>query len=95
VPSFEHYDFNTNKRTDQKEILSIIISFLKSRDSDVIAEECADLFKSIVAKTEDRYEPDKNKKKEYSEDLTVLNGSLGHVLCKSVGTARKKGYIYC
>jgi TolB-like protein len=86
--------FNANKRIDQKEILSIIISFFKSRESDVLTEECADFFKNTEAKTEDRYEPDKNKIKEYAEDLAVLNRSIGDIYCKSVGTARKKGYRY-
>jgi TolB-like protein len=86
--------FNSDKRTDQKEILSIIISFFKNRESDVLAEECAGLIKSVEAKTEDRYEPDKNKKKEYTEDLALLNSSLGNVYCRSVGTARAKGFRY-
>ncbi len=86
--------FNSDKISDKKEILSIIISFFKNRESDVLAEELAGFIKSVEAKTEDRYEPDKNKKKEYSEDLVLLNKSLGDVYCRSVGTARAKGYRY-
>ncbi|MBN2402497.1 MAG: HEAT repeat domain-containing protein [Spirochaetes bacterium] len=86
--------FNANKRADQKEILSIIISFFKSRESEVMCEECADLFKSVVAKTDGRNETDKNKFNSYAEDIDVLNRSLGDVYCRSVGAARKKGYRY-
>jgi hypothetical protein len=86
--------FNSDKISDKKEMLSIIISFFKTRESDVLAEEFAGFIKSLEAKTEDRYEPDKNKKKEYSEDLALLNKSLGDVYCRSVGLARAKGYRY-
>jgi hypothetical protein len=86
--------FNSDKRTDKKEILSLIISFFKNRESDVLAEECAGIVKSLEAKIEDRYEPDKNKKKDYAEDLALLTKSLGDVYCRSIGIARAKGYRY-
>lgn len=86
--------FNANKRADQKEVLSILISFFKSRNSDVLAEECAYLVQSIEGKTKDAWQPDKNKMKDYAEDLPIINKSLEELYCRSVGTARKRGERY-
>ncbi|MFH0976533.1 MAG: HEAT repeat domain-containing protein [Spirochaetota bacterium] len=86
--------FNAEKRSDRKEALAALIAFLNSRKSDALAEDCADFIKSVESKTEGRYEQDKNRIKEYTEDLITINKSLEGLYCMSVNTAKKKGYRY-
>lgn len=81
-------------RSVQKEILSLVIAFYKSRKSAELAERCADFIRIVEVEAENPNERDKNVIQAYSGDLKIVNESLEDVYCESIDAVQKKGYHY-
>lgn len=95
VEIFRSLYFNESDLTTSKDALALMIDVLKQRTpSEQLAENVADIFKSMESKSEDRYEQDRTKKERYAADLVILNQALSGLYCMSVGAAKKKNYHY-